>query len=89
MSKTMCTATGNARYIGRVGVLAVALGIGVGLAATPWAASAKPFGSGSSSSSDSESTSVVGAVSSGGSSDDLGCERLWRLASPVPNDQSR
>src|SRR6185312_1558829 len=32
----------DARYIGRIGGLAIALGIGVGLAATPWAASAEP-----------------------------------------------
>ena len=42
MSNAKYTAAGYARYIGRVGALAVALGIGVGLAATPWAASAKP-----------------------------------------------
>src|SRR6478609_2269175 len=36
------TTVGDARYIGRVGGLAVALGIGAGLAATPWAASAEP-----------------------------------------------
>jgi hypothetical protein len=33
---------GSARFIGRVGGLAVALGIGVGLASTPGIASAKP-----------------------------------------------
>ena len=42
---------GYARYIGRIGALAVALGIGAGLAATPWVASAKPSDSGSSNSS--------------------------------------
>jgi hypothetical protein len=38
---------GYARYISRVGALAVALGIGAGLAATPWVAWAKPPDSGS------------------------------------------
>ena len=33
---------GYAKFIGRIGALAVALGVGAGLAATPWAASAKP-----------------------------------------------
>ena len=37
---------GYAKYIGRIGALAVALGIGVGLAARPWAAYAKPPDSG-------------------------------------------
>jgi hypothetical protein len=40
---------GFAKYIGRVGALAVALGIGTGLAATPSVASAEPSDSGSSS----------------------------------------
>ena len=47
MSNAKYTAAGYARYIGRMGALAVALGIGVGMAATPWAASAKPADSGS------------------------------------------
>lgn len=48
---------GYARYIGRIGALAVALGIGAGLAATPWVASAKPSDSGSSNSSSNSSSS--------------------------------
>jgi hypothetical protein len=35
----------NAKVIGRVGALAVALGIGAGMAATPWVATAKPASS--------------------------------------------
>ncbi len=33
---------GNAKYIGRVGALAVALGIGTAVATTPWVAVAEP-----------------------------------------------
>jgi len=58
---------GYARYIGRVGALAVALGIGAGMAATPWVASAKPSDS---SSSPSKGTDV--SVSDGGSGVQVG-----------------
>jgi hypothetical protein len=33
---------GYAKYVGRIGALAIALGVGAGLAATPWVASAEP-----------------------------------------------
>ena len=49
---------GNARYIGRIGSLAVALGIGAGLAATPWAASAKPSDSDSAKSPPGQNVSI-------------------------------
>lgn len=59
---------GYARYIGRIGALAVALGIGAGLAATPWVASAKPSDSGSSNSSSNSSSSSSSSSGSKSSS---------------------
>lgn len=53
---------GTAKYIGRVGALAVALGIGIALATTPAVAWAEPADSGTSSSSHASST---GAATSG------------------------
>ena len=41
---------GNAKYIGRVGALAVALGIGTAVATTPWVAVAEPAADSSSAS---------------------------------------
>ena len=47
---------GHARYIGRIGALAVALGIGAGMFAMPFVASAEPSKPDTSSSTDSAST---------------------------------
>jgi YVTN family beta-propeller protein len=63
---------GNARYVGRVGALAVALGVGAAIASTPGVALAEPAGSDASTSPspDSESSaSSPGSVSSSPSSD--------------------
>jgi triacylglycerol lipase len=58
---------GTAKYIGRVGALAVALGIGIALANTPAVACAEPADSGTSSSSPASSSgaSSTGAATSG------------------------
>jgi YVTN family beta-propeller protein/VCBS repeat-containing protein len=56
---------GNAKYIGRVGVLAVALGIGTALATTPGVSAAEP----SADSSSSSSTDSSGSSSASSSSD--------------------
>jgi triacylglycerol lipase len=58
---------GAAKYIGRVGALAVALGIGIALATTPAVAWAEPADSGTSSSSHASSSgaSSTGAATSG------------------------
>ena len=56
MSNARYTKMGHARYVGRVGALAVALGIGAGLFATPFVASAKPSKPDTSSSTDAAST---------------------------------
>jgi bacillolysin len=48
---------GNAKYVGRVGALAVALGIGSAVATAPWVAMAEPSDSASSASDTSSSTS--------------------------------
>jgi YVTN family beta-propeller protein/VCBS repeat-containing protein len=47
---------GNAKYVGRVGALAVALGIGTAVATTPWVAVAEPSTDSSSASDSSSST---------------------------------
>ena len=56
MSNARYTNMGHARYIGRIGALAVALGIGAGMFAMPFVASAKPSKPDTSSSTDSAST---------------------------------
>src|SRR4029077_3383444 len=61
------TTMGTAKYIGRVGALAVALGVGAAIANTPGVALADPSDSGSTSSSsasDSSSDSSSGSTSS-------------------------
>ncbi|WP_101947729.1 beta-propeller fold lactonase family protein [Mycobacterium sp. 3519A] len=54
---------GNAKYVGRVGALAVALGIGAAVAATPWVAVAEP-------STDSSAASDSSPASESASKDD-------------------
>ena len=54
-----------ARYIGRVGALAVALGVGIAVASTPGIAYAQPSDPGSASSSTDGSSVAAGAASSG------------------------
>src|SRR5215203_377109 len=49
------TTMGNAKYVGRVGALAVALGIGTAVATTPWVAVAEPSADSSSASGSSSS----------------------------------
>ena len=69
------TIMGNAKYIGRVGALAVALGIGTAVASTPGNALAEPdstsssFGSATSSAESSSSASSSGGSSVSSSSD--------------------
>jgi YVTN family beta-propeller protein len=55
---------GNAKYIGRVGALAVALGIGTAVATTPWVAVAEPAADSSpaSGSSSSDASSAAGST---------------------------
>ncbi len=59
---------GYARYVGRVGGLAVALGVGIAVATTPGVAWAGPSDTGSTSSSPADSTSEKTSSSSSGSS---------------------
>ncbi len=68
------TSAGCARFIGRVGALAVALGLGAAIAGSPGIAWADGKGSGSSSSSGSASSdsSASSPASSGGSTDSTG-----------------
>ena len=54
---------GTAKFVGRVGPLAVALGIGIALAATPAVAWAEPADSGTSSSSHGSSRASTSGVS--------------------------
>ena len=55
----------NAKYIGRVGALAVALGVGLAVAGTPGVAFAEPADSGSCSSSDSSDADTTALVMGG------------------------
>ena len=56
----------NARYIGRVGALAIALGVGMAVATTPAVAPAESANSGSCPSPDSPSTGSTALVMGGG-----------------------
>ena len=77
---------GTAKYIGRVGALAVALGIGIALATTPAVAWAEPADSGTSSSSHASSSHGSSHASSGASS--TGAATSGTAAVPGSSDSS-
>ena len=78
-------AAGHARYIGRLGALAVALGVGVAVASTPGTAWAQPSDSSSSADADSSGTGTPGDVASSvGSADSTASDSTASTSAGVP-----
>jgi YVTN family beta-propeller protein len=75
---------GNAKYVGRVGALAVALGIGTAVVAAPWVAAADS----SDASSSSESSSSASTESSASTSDSASAESLGTETSAASDEEN-